>query len=89
MTVVRRGDDFEAAAHWGVVFPVQRAADHLDDVIGQVGEIADRLVSHFSVLSVAATQQVGPVDLSLVMASCGDDMDRAGAAWHAVFLVLI
>jgi hypothetical protein len=63
---------------------LQRAADDVDQRIGQMRQIAQRLVLDLAVFAVAAAQQVGGVDLVLVDATRGDDVSSACTGWHEV-----
>jgi hypothetical protein len=62
---------------------LQRAADDLDQLIAQVRQVAQGLVLDGAALAVAAPQQVGAIDLVLVLAPRGDDVRRSVACWHA------
>ena len=59
---------------------LQRAANDLDQRVGQVREIAQGLIHDGPVLAEAAAQPVGLVDLILVSAGRGDDVSGSGAS---------
>ena len=63
--------------------PAQRAADHLDQRLWQVGEIADGLVLDLLPFSVAPSQQMRRVHTAFVAAPCGDDMNSTTSLRHA------
>ncbi len=73
----------KACASGTKVFALQRAANDLDQRIGQVRQVAQGLVLDRAAFAVAAAQQVGAIDLVLVGAGRGDDVGGSGASWHA------
>jgi hypothetical protein len=60
----------------------EAAADQVDDVVREVGEVADGLVLDLAALAEGAAQQVGLVDLALVVPAGGGDVDLAVAGGH-------
>jgi hypothetical protein len=65
---------------------LQRAADDVDQRIGQVRQIAQRLVLDLAAFAVAAAQQVGAIDLVLVDTPSGDYVCGSIAGWHAIVI---
>ena len=58
------------------------SADEIDDVCGEVGDVAEGLVLDLAVLTEGSAQKMGVVGLVLVAArSCGY-VDGACSAWH-------
>ena len=82
MAVGTRARDVERRGHWHEGLALQRAPDDLDEFIGQVRQVAQGLVLDLAVLAIAATQQVGAVDLVLVGARRSDDVSGAGTSCH-------
>ena len=78
-----RAHDFEGLAGRNEGLALQRAPDDVDQRIGQVRQVAQGLVLDLAVFAVAATKQVGAVDLVLVGAPRGDDVCSSGAGWHS------
>ncbi len=83
MAVRGRADDLERLAQRHEGLALQRAANDLDQRLGQMRQVAQRLVLDLAVLAVAAPQQVRAVDLALVGARCGDDVSGSGSGRHA------
>ena len=55
----------------------------VDDALGQMRKVTQGLVLDLAVFTVGATQQVGAVDLVLVLARRGDDVSGSVASCHA------
>ena len=55
----------------------ERATDQLDQLIGQVREVGQRLVLDLAALAIGATQQMRDVLAMRPLATVGDDMHRA------------
>ena len=70
-----RGDDFEAFLGGREGLPTQRAAHEFDDVIGQMREVAERLVLDLVAVAIASVQQMRGVDAALVLVPRSDDMN--------------
>ena len=70
MSVRERSHDFELAAKAGDGLGVvaKGSADQLDDVGWEVGDVADGFVFDFSVFAEGTAQEVGLVDLAMVVA---------------------
>jgi len=81
--VMPRGDDLEALLHGTQVFAAQAAADQFDDRIGKVREVGEGFIVDLRALPIATPQQVGLVDLAVVVSSSSDDMHRRAASCHA------
>jgi hypothetical protein len=76
MAVGARAGDVEdvGGGHEGLA--AERAADEVDDRIGQMREVAQRLVLDLARVAVGASQQVGLVDAALVAARRSDDVNN-------------
>jgi hypothetical protein len=79
MPVRARAHDLEGLGDGHEGLALEGAADDVDEGFGQVGEVAQGLVLDLAVFAVAATQEVGAVDLALVGALRGDDVGGSGA----------
>ncbi len=68
MTMEARLGDRKGVAcrHEGLA--LQAAADEVDDRVGQMGEVAERLVADGVAVAIAAAQQMGVVDLAIIVA---------------------
>jgi hypothetical protein len=77
-----RGDDLEALGGGHQGFAAQGTAHQVDDGVGQMGEVAERLVLDLGAVAEGSAQQVGGVDAAFVMARRGDDVDRSASAGH-------
>ena len=82
MAVRRRRRDLEGFGRRRKGLPLQRLADELDDVVGQVREVANRLVLDLVAFPVAAPEQVRRIGLALVEAFCCDDVYRPATPSH-------
>ena len=67
-------------------FAAQRPADHLDDAIGQMREVAERLVLDLAVLAIASAQQMRGVVAALVVAPRSDDVNCPASSSHVMKL---
>ena len=67
-------------------FAGERAADDVDEGIGQVGEIAEGFVFDLLAGAKGAAEQVGGIDFVFVAASSGGYMNRAGSRWHKAII---
>src|SRR5215475_13311012 len=75
-------DDLEAFICWNETLPAQAAAHQIDDVVGQMREIAKRLVLDLVAFAVAPAQQMGRILAALVAAPCRDDVNRSASLCH-------
>jgi len=82
MTVGAGAKDLEGGGGGDQGLAAQRPTDELDDVLGQVREIAEGFVSDLAALAEGAPQQVGRLDASFVVACCGDDVNGRSTARH-------
>jgi len=76
------GDDLEALAGRHERLAAQRPADDVDQAVGQMREVAQRLVLDLAVLAKAAAQQMGAVDAAFVRARRGDDVNGSASGGH-------
>jgi len=76
------GDDLEALAGRHERLAAQRPADDVDQAVGQMREVAQRLVLDLAVLAKAAAQQMGAVDAAFVRAGRGDDVNGSTSGRH-------
>jgi hypothetical protein len=67
MAMGARARDLKGRGKRNKGLALQRAADDLDQGIGQVRQVAQGLVLDLAVLAVAAAQQAGAIDLVLVV----------------------
>jgi hypothetical protein len=67
---------------------LEGAFDEVDEVVGQMGEVAEGLVGDGLALADGASEQMGDVGLSLVDPLGGSHMDGAGSGWHAAIIRL-
>jgi hypothetical protein len=74
---MREGPDHLELVGWDQRFFAKAAANQVDDVRGQVGQIPDRLVAHLPALAVTAPQEMRLVGLAVVAPGRGDDVYRA------------
>jgi hypothetical protein len=72
----QRARDPEALVEADEALALERRAHELDHVLGQVRDIADRLVPDPAALAPGAPQQVSDVLTVLALPPVGDDMDR-------------
>ena len=77
-----RGDDLEGLPHGRNGLSSKRATNQLDEIAGEVGEVAERFVLDRVAFTIAAAQQMGLVDLVLVGPPCGYYMDRTAPPSH-------
>jgi hypothetical protein len=77
-----RRADFEGLCDWHEALALQRAANDVDESLGQMRQIAQGFVFNDAAFAVAAPQEVGAVDMILVFALCGDDVRCAAAGSH-------
>jgi hypothetical protein len=75
-------DDLEGLAQRHERLALQRAANDVDQRLVQMRQVAQRLVLDLAVLAIAAPQQVRAVDLALVGARCGDDVNSSSSGRH-------
>ena len=62
---------------------LEALADGLDEVAGEMGDVAEGLVLDLAVLAVSAAEEMGSVGLALVDASGGGYMYRSISSWHS------
>src|SRR4051794_16702107 len=82
MAVRERASDGEGVSSGDERFPLEGAFDEIDDVIGQVREIAKSLVSDGVPLADGPSEQMGDVGLSLVDPGRGSHMNGAASCCH-------
>ena len=58
-------------------FAFESSADEIDDVVGEMGDIAEGLVLDLAVLAEGSAQQMGVVGLVFIVASSGGYVDCA------------
>jgi hypothetical protein len=75
-------EELEGAVYRRQDLALKGLADEIDDRLGEVGEVAHRLVLDLAVFAIAVTQQVGAVDLSLVVSRSRDDVNPLVSARH-------
>lgn len=83
MAVRTRARDLEGLTPRHEGLPLQCAANHVDQRLGQMGEIAQGLVLDLAVLAIAAPEQMGAIDLVFVLAGRGDDVSGSCTRWHS------
>jgi hypothetical protein len=83
MAMRARGGDLEGLRQRHEGFALQRAANDLDQRLGQVRQVAQRLVLDLAVFAIAAPQQVRAIHLVLVFARRRDDVRCSRACRHA------
>ena len=66
---------------------LERAFDEVDDVIGQMGEVAEGLVSDGLSLADGTAEQMGGVGFPLVHPLDRGHMYGAGSGWHVAIFV--
>ena len=71
MTVGKAAHAAEALGGMDEVLALQGAADEVDGVVGEVGDVAEGLVLDLAVFPVASPEEVGAVDLVLVLPGRG------------------
>ena len=71
------GDDLEGLGGRNEGLAFEGAADDVDQGVGQVGEVAQGLVAHVGAVAIAAAQEMGLVDLAIVVAGRSDDVNGA------------
>jgi len=76
------GDDLEALAGRHERLAAQGPAHDVDQAVGQMREVAQRLVLDLAVLAKAAAQQMGAVDAAFVLARGGDDVNGSASGGH-------
>ena len=59
------------------------AADEIDEVGRQVGDVAEGFVLDLGADAEGAAEEVGLVELALVGAGCGGHMNLACSGWHS------
>src|SRR5262249_4724469 len=75
-------DDLEALICRNETLAAQTAAHQIDDVVGQMREIAKRLVLDLVAVAVAPAQQMAGILAALVGAPCRDDVNRSASLCH-------
>ena len=78
--------DPESLAGGDKGFAGERAADDIDEGIGQVGEVAEGFVLDLLADAKGATEQVGGVDLVFIAASSGGYVNSARPGRHKVII---
>ena len=68
MAVAAGGTNLQTCVCADKCLPLQRAANQIDYGVWQVREISQRLVLDLAVFAVAAAQQMGAIDLAVVLA---------------------
>ncbi len=71
--------DLEGFFGWNERLATECAADEVDDLLGEVGEIADGLMLDLAVLPEASTEEVRGVDLVLVSTMVSGHMNSAAS----------
>src|SRR5439155_7071099 len=86
VTVRERARDAEGVGGGDEGLALEGAFDDLDEVIGEVGEVAERLVSDRLSLANGTPEQMGDIGLTLVDPFGRSHMDGAVSCWHtAIF----
>src|SRR5262245_56627261 len=75
-------DDLEALICRNETLPAQAAAHQIDDVVGQMREIAKRLVLDLVAFAVAPAQQMGRILAALAGAPRRDDVNCSASLCH-------
>ena len=71
MSVGQGAHDLKATRRSWRQLTAQVLADGVDELRGEVGDVADGLVLDLAALAVGTAEQVGLVELALVAAGCG------------------
>ena len=85
MTVGEGALDGERVRDRDELLSGQGAADQIDEISWQVGDVAEGLVLDLEADAVGAAEQVGVVELALVVACCCGHMDSTGSRWHSLY----
>jgi hypothetical protein len=82
MPVREATDDLEGVSGRDVLFSAQRSSDQLNHFRGKVGEVAESLVLDLALFTIAAPEEVGHVNPSLVAPDSSGYMYRAFSRRH-------
>src|SRR5215510_16488122 len=82
-------DDLEALICRNETLAAQTAAHQIDDVVGQMREIAKRLVLDLVAFAVAPAQQMAGILAALVGAPCRDDVNCPASWCHVLTSAVI
>ena len=86
VTVRERAGDAEGLGRRDEDLALERAFDEVDEVVGEMGEVAERLMSDGFALADGPPEQMSDVGLSLVDPLGRSHMDGAVSCWHtAIF----
>ena len=86
MTVRERSNDANGVGGGDEGLALERAFDEVDEVIGQMGEVAEGLVSDGLSLANGASEQMGDIGLTFVDPLGRGHVYGAGSGWHvAIF----
>lgn len=77
MSVGQAAFDLEGAGGGDELLAGQRAANEVDEGIGEMGEVAEGFMAHLGADAEGAAQEVGAIDLIFVAAFGSGHMDAA------------
>src|SRR5512135_3808168 len=83
VSVGQRAGDPEGVGGGDEGLTLEGAFDDLDEVIGEMGEVAERLVSNGLSLADGPPEQMSDVGLTLVDPLGRGHMNGTGSGWHA------
>ena len=83
MTVRQRAGDAEGLGRGDERLAFEGTFDDLDQVIGKMGQVAERLMGNGLSLADGSSEQMGDVGLSLVDPPGRSHMYGAASCWHA------
>jgi hypothetical protein len=83
MTVREVALDEEGVGGREELFAGQGAADEVDQVGGEVGEIAESFVEDSGADAEGTAEEVGLIDLAFVVACSSGHMNWSSSGWHS------
>ena len=84
VSVGQRAHALQGAIGGDEHFPAKPSANDFDQVIGQMGEVAQRLVLDLACVTIGAAQEMGLVDAALVPASRRGYMNCTASSCHGL-----
>jgi len=76
-------NDVEGLAGRNELFAGERAADEVDEGIGEMGDVAEGFMADLGADPEGATEEVGAIELIFVAAFGSGHMDAARSGWHS------
>jgi hypothetical protein len=81
--------DFKAVGGGDELLAFERAADQVNERIGQMGDVAEGFVFDFAILAKGSAEKMGVVSRAFVGAPCSGYMNTTVSGWHERMMSLI